>query len=96
MPNDFLVKLAQAYIAQPLIQIGYKVRRGGVGTVTAIVMLQPIEIAQAKTSTQKRNGLLFQSSCIQSIVGLKIVSIITLVIKKAQTELGFLISLKLY
>jgi hypothetical protein len=76
MPKDLRVQLAQAYIAQPLIQIGYKVSKGGVGTVEAIVMLQPIEIAQARTSTQKRNLLLAQSSRIHSSVGLKIVSII--------------------
>lgn len=76
MPNDFLVKLAQAYRLQPKIQIGYILRRGGLGTVTAIVMLQPIEIAQANTSMQNRNLLLRQSSLIQSRVGLKIVSII--------------------
>jgi len=65
MPNDRLVQLAQAYIEQPLIQIGYKVRRGGLGTVMAIVILQPIEIAQANTSMQNRNLLLRQSSLIQ-------------------------------
>jgi len=29
--------------------------RGGVGTVEAIVIAQPIDIAQARTSRQKRN-----------------------------------------
>ena len=32
-------------------------RRGGLGTVRAIVMLQPIEIAQANNSIQKRERL---------------------------------------
>jgi hypothetical protein len=56
MPKLFLVKLAHAYIAQPLIQIGYSTIRGGVGTVTAMVIEQPILIAQASNSTQKRRG----------------------------------------
>jgi hypothetical protein len=56
MPKLFLVKLAHAYIAQPLIQIGYSTRRGGEGTVTAIVIEQPILIVQASNSTQKRRG----------------------------------------
>jgi hypothetical protein len=62
MPKDFLVQAAQAYIAQPRIQIGYKIRSGGVGTVIAIVMLHPIDIAQAKSSTIKRKRLDAQSS----------------------------------
>jgi hypothetical protein len=36
--------------------MGYKIIRGGVGTVRAIVILQPIDIAQARTSRQKRSG----------------------------------------
>jgi hypothetical protein len=56
MPNDFLVKLAQAYIAHPVIHIGYKTSKGGLGTVAAIVIEQPIDIAQAVTSTIKRKG----------------------------------------
>jgi hypothetical protein len=56
MPKLFLVKLAHAYIAQPLIQIGYNTSRGGVGTVAAMVIEQPILIAQASNSTQKRRG----------------------------------------
>jgi len=62
MPKDFLVQAAQAYIAQPAIQIGYKTKSGGVGTVSAIVMLHPIETAQAKSSTTKRTRLDDQSS----------------------------------
>ena len=65
MPKDFLVQAAQAYIAQPRIQIGYNTRSGGVGTVSAIVMLQPVDIAQAKSSTIKRTRLDVQSSRIQ-------------------------------
>jgi hypothetical protein len=38
--------------------MGYKIRRGGVGTVEAIVIEQPIDIAQAMTSRQKRTLLL--------------------------------------
>ncbi len=65
MPKDFLVQAAQAYIAQPAIQTGYRARSGGLGTVTAIVMLHPIEIAQAMSSTIKRIRLDAQSSLIQ-------------------------------
>jgi hypothetical protein len=68
MPKDFLVQAAQAYIAQPTIQIGYKTRSGGVGTVSAIVMLHPIEIAQARSSTTNRKRLDVQSSRIQSMI----------------------------
>jgi hypothetical protein len=64
MPNDFLVYAAQAYIEQPRIQIGYRIISGGLGTVTAIVIAQPILIAQAKSSTIKRNLLERQSSWI--------------------------------
>jgi hypothetical protein len=39
--------------------MGYKIRRGGVGTVEAIVIEQPIDIAQARTSRQKRFLLLW-------------------------------------
>ena len=56
MPKDFLLQAAQAYITQPLIQIGYKVSSGGFGTVTAIVMEHPIDTAQAKHSRIKRTG----------------------------------------
>jgi hypothetical protein len=44
---------------------------GGVGTVKAMVIEQPIEIAQAAISTQNLNLLLRQSSWIQSIVGFR-------------------------
>jgi hypothetical protein len=70
MPNDFLVQLAQAYRAQPEIQIGYRIRRGGFGTVAAIVIAQPILIAQATNSTAKRILLDLKSSFIHSNVGL--------------------------
>jgi len=69
MPNDFLVQLAQAYIAQPLIQIGYNIIRGGLGTVVAIVIEQPTLIAQAKHSIRKRNLLEEKSSFIHCKVG---------------------------
>jgi hypothetical protein len=36
--------------------MGYKMRRGGLGTVRAIVIEQPTDIAQAMISRQKRNG----------------------------------------
>jgi hypothetical protein len=65
MPKDFLVQAAQAYIAQPMIQIGYKTRSGGLGTVNAIVMEHPIDIAQARSSITKRTRLDVQSSRIQ-------------------------------
>ena len=65
MPKDFLVQAAQAYIAQPRIQIGYKTRSGGLGTVNAIAMEHPIDIAQAKSSITKRTRLDAQSSRIQ-------------------------------
>jgi hypothetical protein len=71
MPKLFLVQAAQPYKAQPVIQIGYNTIRGGFGTVLAIVMLQPMLIHQAKSSTQKRKRLDCQSLRIQSIVGLK-------------------------
>jgi len=57
MPKDFLVKLAQAYIAQPLIHTGYRASRGGFGTVRAMVIEHAIEIAQARSSIEKRKGL---------------------------------------
>ena len=65
MPKDLRVQAAQAYIAQPVIQTGYKARSGGLGTVSAIVMRHPIEIAQASNSTVKRKRLDAQSSLIQ-------------------------------
>ena len=65
MPKDFRVHAAQAYIAHPAIQIGYKISRGGVGTVIAIPKAHPIDIAQASSSTIKRKRLDDQSSLIQ-------------------------------
>jgi hypothetical protein len=56
MPNDFLVYAAQAYIAHPAIHIGYRIIRGGVGTVSAMVILQPILIAHANTSIKNLKG----------------------------------------
>ncbi len=56
MPKLLRVQAAQAYKLQPVIQIGYMYSKGGLGTVAAIAMLQPILIAQATSSTQKRAG----------------------------------------
>jgi len=56
MPKDFLVQAAQAYKEQPNIHTGYKTSKGGVGTVTAIVIEHPILIAQAHNSIKKRRG----------------------------------------
>jgi hypothetical protein len=56
MPNDFLVKLAQAYIAHPAIHTGYNASSGGLGTVRAIVILHPIDTAQASNSIKNRKG----------------------------------------
>jgi hypothetical protein len=53
-----------------VIQIGYKMSNGGVGTVKAMVIAQPILIAQAISSTAKRNLFEYQSSLIHSKVGL--------------------------
>ena len=44
------------YKAQPLIQIGYRRSKGGLGPVKAIVIEQPIDINQANNSIQKRTG----------------------------------------
>ena len=68
MPKDFLVQAAQAYIAQPPIQIGYKTRSGGLGTVSAIASAHPIDIAQARSSTIKRIRLDVQSSRIHAMI----------------------------
>ena len=65
MPKDLRLQAAQAYIAHPRIQMGYKTRSGGVGTVIAITKAHPIEIAQASNSTTKRKRLDAQSSWIQ-------------------------------
>jgi len=51
------------------IQIGYNVSKGGLGTVTAILILHPILIAQASNSIAKRILLDLKSSLIHSIVG---------------------------
>ena len=51
MPKLFRVQAAQAYMAQPAIQIGYRISKGGFGTVAAMVIEQPILIAQANSST---------------------------------------------
>ena len=51
-------------MAQPLIHTGYRARRGGFGTVSAMVIEQPILIAQANNSTAKRMRLDLKSSLI--------------------------------
>ncbi len=56
IPNDLRVYAAQAHIPQPTIQKGYMVVRGGLGTVIAIAVEQPILIHQARNSIQKRKG----------------------------------------
>ena len=66
MPKDLRLQAAQAYIAQPAIQIGYRTRSGGVGTVSDMPIAHPIEIAQAMSSITKRIRLDAQSSRIQS------------------------------
>jgi hypothetical protein len=68
MPKDLRVQAAQAYIAQPVIHKGYKIRSGGLGTVIAIAKAHPIEIAQARSSTIKRIRLDDQSSLIHDNV----------------------------
>jgi hypothetical protein len=52
-------------MAQPRIQIGYKIINGGLGTVRAMAMAQPIEIAHATHSTINLTLPDFQSSRIQ-------------------------------
>jgi hypothetical protein len=45
-------------MAQAKIHIGYKVNNGGSGTVTAIIILQAMESAQANISHANLKGLL--------------------------------------
>ena len=66
MPKDFLVHAAQAYMIQPLIQIGYNIKNGGLGTVKAKARLQPTLIAHANNSTENRIRFDAQSSFIHS------------------------------
>jgi hypothetical protein len=54
----------------PHIQTGYNAIRGGLGTVIAIVIEQPIDIAQPRSSAIKRNLFEVKSFLIQSKVGL--------------------------
>jgi hypothetical protein len=68
MPKERRLRAHQAYIVQPVIQTGYRTIRGGLGTVVAIVIEQPIDIAQARLSRQKRNLLLCQSSLIHPYI----------------------------
>ena len=56
MPKDLLVHAAQAYMTQPDIHMGYKTKKGGVGTVMANITLVAKDMAQAKTSTVNLNG----------------------------------------
>ena len=55
-------------MAQPAIHTGYKARRGGFGTVSAMVIEQPIDMAQANNSTTKRQRLEVKSSLIHEKV----------------------------
>jgi len=56
MPKERRLHDAQAYMAQPEIQMGYSHSHGGWGTVMLMVMEQPMDVAHAVNSTQKRRG----------------------------------------
>jgi hypothetical protein len=56
IPKLFLVKAAQQKITHCVMNKGYRIRNGGVGTVSIIEKAQPMLIAQAVTSRAKRNG----------------------------------------
>lgn len=71
MPKLRLVQAAHPNIAHCVINNGYRIRKGGVGTVSIIVKLQAMLSTQAKISRKHRTGLLAQSSRIQSRVFLK-------------------------
>jgi hypothetical protein len=64
MPVLPLVLLAHAKIAHWVINKGYRIKNGGLGTVSIIVKAQPILKNQAKTSNTHRMGFSFQSSLI--------------------------------
>lgn len=56
MPKDLLVHAAQAYMTQPDIHMGYKTKKGGVGTVMANIIAVAKDMAHAKTSTVNLKG----------------------------------------
>jgi hypothetical protein len=60
------VQAAHAKIAHWVMNSGYRIKKGGVGTVNIIVTEQPILMNHAKISRKQRRGLLRQSSLIQA------------------------------
>lgn len=68
MPELLRVQAAQENIAHCTINKGYKIKKGGVGTVNIIVNEQPILKTHASISRKQRRGLDFQSSLIHVIV----------------------------
>lgn len=56
MPVDRLVHAAQPKIAHCAMNIGYKIRNGGLGNVSAIVTAHPILIAHAEISNRNLIG----------------------------------------
>jgi len=56
MPVLLRVQAAQQNIAHCVINNGYKIKNGGVGTVSAMVIEQAILIAQAEISRTNLNG----------------------------------------
>lgn len=71
MPELRRVQEAQAKIAHCVINSGYNIKNGGVGTVNIMVKLQPILRNQASISKKHRMGFDRQSSCIQAKVFVK-------------------------
>ena len=68
MPKLLRLQAAQPKIAHWVMNNGYSIRKGGVGTVNIIVKLQPMLIIHAKISSVHLRGLLFQSSLTQSLM----------------------------
>ena len=62
MPVLRLVHAAQPNIAHCVINNGYSIRKGGVGTVNIMVTLHPMLRNQARISSTHLTGLDFQSS----------------------------------
>ena len=65
MPELCRVQAAQAKIAHWVINKGYKIKNGGLGTVSIMVNAQPMLRNQAKISNAQRTGFDRQSSLIQ-------------------------------
>ena len=65
IPKLFRVQLAHANTAHCEIKSGYKIINGGLGSVSAMVMAQPILPAHASTSSMKRKGQTRKSALIQ-------------------------------